>query len=234
MQYKTGSVSVTFDSNVVSGVGTEWLSNISVGDLFSLKNSNILYEISSVNSDTQITLVSGYRGGSKTSEYTIHRDFTSPNALPTLSRGDINTGTIVTKMTRIIQSLFLSYSDFTYQGEWVAGSYVKGDVVLHNKKLYIATESTSTQPPSNYWDVLFDGINMIYVDTVEELGTANAGSLTAPSRVDHVHKMPTVEDVGVLSDSSTTEDLPESGDNRYYTFQREDDLIQALLTTHFS
>lgn len=234
MQYKTGKASVTFDSNVVNGIDTEWLSNISVGDYFALRDSRVVYEVASVVSDIQITLIGDYRGGSKTSEYIIHRDFTSPNKFPTLSRGDFNTGTIVTNMTRVIQSLFLSYSSFTYKGVWVAGSYAKGDVTLHNKKLYIANYSTTTQPPSSYWDVLFDGINMIYVGTVEELGIANSGTLTAPARDDHVHKMPTTDEAGVFSNTNTTEDLPELGDSRYYTFQREDDLIQFLFTTHYS
>lgn len=234
MQYKTGTASVTFNSSVVTGIDTEWLSNVSVGDYFALRDSRVLYEVVGVNSDTQLTLAGEYRGGDKTSSYIIHRDFTSPNKLPLLYRGDFNTGTIVTNMTRVIQSLFLSFSDFTYQGVWTAGSYIKGDVVLHNKKLYIANSSTSTTPPSDYWDVLFDGINMIYEDVVEELGTASAGTFTAPARDDHVHKMPTTDEAGVFDNTNTTEDLPEVGDSRYYTLQREDDLIQFLFTTHYS
>ena len=55
-QYKTGTASVVQDGAVVSGVGTAWLANVSAGDSFVMAGTGVVYDIASVDSDTQITL----------------------------------------------------------------------------------------------------------------------------------------------------------------------------------
>lgn len=65
--YKTGTVNVTNGSNIVAGVGTQWanqLSGVSAGRMLLLQSSNQIeiYEIASVQSDTQLTLADNYGG----------------------------------------------------------------------------------------------------------------------------------------------------------------------------
>lgn len=69
--YKTGTINVTKGSNIVTGIGTKWanqLLGISAGRMLLLQSSNQIeiYEIASVQSDTQLTLADDYRGESKT------------------------------------------------------------------------------------------------------------------------------------------------------------------------
>lgn len=75
--YKIGTVNVTKNSKIVTGVGTKWtnqLSGVSAGRMLILQISNQIdiYEIESVQSDTQLTLSDNYSGETiKGLKYTI-------------------------------------------------------------------------------------------------------------------------------------------------------------------
>lgn len=60
--YRNGTVNVTNGSTVVNGVGTAWISGVKVAEGFKGPDGQ-LYEIASINSDTQLTLGSAYLGG---------------------------------------------------------------------------------------------------------------------------------------------------------------------------
>ncbi|WP_218837555.1 hypothetical protein [Gilliamella sp. Occ4-3] len=69
--YKTGTVNVTDNSKIVTGINTKWtnpLIGICSGQMLILQTSNTIeiYEIASVQSDTQLTLAKDYSGASKT------------------------------------------------------------------------------------------------------------------------------------------------------------------------
>lgn len=106
-QYKTGTVDVTNGSAVVTGNGTSWTANVAASDGFTVVGDGVAYDVASVDSDTQITLSSTYQGTSDTGvSYAIWRDFTSPDNIPELSQGDLETATIFTRAMRRIQTLF--------------------------------------------------------------------------------------------------------------------------------
>lgn len=65
--YITGTVEVTNGSAIVTGNGTEWEDNAAAGDRFSIDDET-WYEISSVDSDTQITLTEVYAGTTSSGE----------------------------------------------------------------------------------------------------------------------------------------------------------------------
>lgn len=94
-QYKTGTVSVTSGSSVVTGSGTAWqTAGIDSSNIFTKEGDNVAYTIASVDSDTQITLTANYSGSTSSgSAYGVTIDFT-PNGLPLLSSGDLNTDAI--------------------------------------------------------------------------------------------------------------------------------------------
>lgn len=106
-QYKSSTVSVTNGSAIVTGSSTEFLENVSVGDGFIVTGHPVVYDIASVDSDTQVTLSAPYSGPTNPAAYyAIHRDFTSPDNIPELKQGDIETGAIFTRAMRRIQSRF--------------------------------------------------------------------------------------------------------------------------------
>lgn len=114
-QYRAGKASVTNGSATVSGSGTFWLANISQGDAFTVAGSNVIYDVASVQSDTQLTLSTPYSGTSVTdATYAITRDFTSPDNFPELVSGDIETPTILTRAIRKIQQKFNTISDIGF------------------------------------------------------------------------------------------------------------------------
>lgn len=100
-------VDVTNGSNVVTGVGTQFLANVQVGNAFTVIGDGVVYDISSVVNDTQITLSTNYSGATEAStHYAIHRDFTSPDNIPELNTGDIDTATIMKRLARTVQTKF--------------------------------------------------------------------------------------------------------------------------------
>ena len=106
-QYKTGTATVTNNSPTVTGSGTLWLANVTAGDSFTVAGDGVMYDVASVDSDTQVTLSMAYAGVTASGVvYTIARDFTSPDDFPELTTGDIETPTIITRALRKIQSKF--------------------------------------------------------------------------------------------------------------------------------
>jgi len=106
-QYSTGTASVTNGSPTVTGSGTLWLANVSAADSFTIAGDGVMYDVASVDSDTQVTLSVNYAGVTAAGAvYTIARDFTSPDDFPELTTGDIETPTIITRAIRKIQSRF--------------------------------------------------------------------------------------------------------------------------------
>lgn len=75
--YRQGLAHVTYDSNIVTGEGTIWQTQVKVGDLFFLdQNRADFYEIAAINSDTEIELHNAFGGASQTSAgYAIIRQF---------------------------------------------------------------------------------------------------------------------------------------------------------------
>lgn len=62
--YRTGTVTVSNGSNVVTGTGTQWAGNVHVGDAIALGSPPQLYEVANVASNTTIGLVTNYTGTS--------------------------------------------------------------------------------------------------------------------------------------------------------------------------
>lgn len=106
-QYRTGTVSVTNGSAVVTGSGTVWLTNAAAGDAFKIESENVVYSIASVDSDTQITLSTNYVGVTDSAlTYQIVVDFTPNLSLPEIWAGDIDWPYHLTLGLRRIDTLF--------------------------------------------------------------------------------------------------------------------------------
>ena len=106
-QYSTGLSSVTNGSATVTGTNTLWLANVTAGDSFTVAGDGVMYDVASVDSDTQITLSVNYAGTTASGAvYAIGTGFTVPDSFPEMSQGDIETATIFTRAMRKIQSRF--------------------------------------------------------------------------------------------------------------------------------
>ena len=106
-QYSTGLSSVTNGSPTVTGTNTLWLANVTAGDSFTVAGDGVMYDVASVDSDTQITLSAPYAGTTASGVvYAIGTGFTVPDSFPEMSQGDIETATIFTRAMRKIQSRF--------------------------------------------------------------------------------------------------------------------------------
>jgi len=106
-QYKTGTATVTNGSATVTGTNTLWLANVTAGDSFTIASTGVMYDVASVDSDTQVTLSVAYAGVTASGAvYAIGTGFTVPDSFPEMSQGDIETATIFTRGMRKIQSKF--------------------------------------------------------------------------------------------------------------------------------
>lgn len=105
-QYKTGTVSVTNGSQIVTGLGTSWLTEVTTGDILIILDDGVWYEVASITNDTSLALSANYAGTTGSGlTYAITRDFTSPDNIPYPEKGDIETTAIVKRAILTIQSL---------------------------------------------------------------------------------------------------------------------------------
>jgi len=110
-QTTTGTVDVTNGSAIVVGTGTSWLTTVSAGDGFTIVDSAVTYTVASVTDDTHLNLSTTYTGTTATGQYyAIFRDFTSPDNIPELNKGDIETATVITRAFRKIQDILTSFA----------------------------------------------------------------------------------------------------------------------------
>ena len=108
-QYSTGTATVTNGSATVTGTNTLWLANVTAGDSFTVAGDGVMYDVASVDSDTQVTLSVPYAGTTASGVvYAIGTGFTVPDSFPEMSQGDIETATIFTRAMRGIQGKFSS------------------------------------------------------------------------------------------------------------------------------
>ena len=106
-QYSTGTATVTNGSATVTGTNTLWLANVTAGDSFTVAGDGVMYDVASVDSDTQVTLSVNYAGSTASGVvYAIGTGFTVPDSFPEMSQGDIETATIFTRAMRKIQGKF--------------------------------------------------------------------------------------------------------------------------------
>ena len=91
MQYKSGTVSVTNDSQEVTGSGTLWRNNVNVGDFFKIVGESTFYEISAVTDDTHLSLTTAYQGSTGSGKsYVIIREYTENYKLKEIHKGDLD------------------------------------------------------------------------------------------------------------------------------------------------
>jgi hypothetical protein len=106
-QYSTGTATLTNNNATVTGTNTLWLANVTAGDSFTVAGDGVMYDVASVDSDTQITLSAPYAGTTASGAvYAIGTGFTVPDSFPEMSQGDIETATIFTRAMRKIQGKF--------------------------------------------------------------------------------------------------------------------------------
>ena len=92
-QYKTGTVSVTNGSPTVTGLGTSW-NSLSTPLYFKIDaDGSPVYEVASIDSDTQITLAGNYQGSTQSGlQYQLVQDFSTNLGIPLPSQGDADAG----------------------------------------------------------------------------------------------------------------------------------------------
>lgn len=104
--YKTGTVSVTNSSNVITGNGTLFLANVKVGGDFKVAGENAEYNVISVDSNLQFKISPNYAGATASGlSYSISRDFTQNHGLTEVQPGDTDWPFRMTETLRKIDSL---------------------------------------------------------------------------------------------------------------------------------
>lgn len=105
-QYTTGTVTVTNSDATVTGVGTAFTSEVTAGDLFTVLDSGVVYEVGVVTDDTNIELTAAYAGTTAAGEsYVISRDFTPTYDIPYINKTDIEKASILKRMTFKLEEL---------------------------------------------------------------------------------------------------------------------------------
>ena len=107
-QYKDGVVAVTNGDATVTGTGTAFLANVAIGDMFTIKDSGVTYQVGYVTDDTHLELTAKYAGTDLAGlSYVIHTSFTSPDSIPYLEPNDVESHTISKRGINKIQDLIV-------------------------------------------------------------------------------------------------------------------------------
>ena len=132
-QYKTGTATVTNGSPTVTGTNTLWLANVTAGDSFTVAGDGVMYDVASVDSDTQVTLSVNYAGSTASGAvYAIGTGFTVPDNFPEMSQGDIETATIFTRAMRKIQGKISSILAGGANANFASMPQVGGDPIVES------------------------------------------------------------------------------------------------------
>ena len=154
MWYRIGLVSVENNSNIITGSSTFWYSQIKPGDIFK-GSGDVLYEIRSIQSDTQITLVDAYIGSTQSNaSYSIIRNFTY-----TLNADIANSISNLVSRWRVRDSELTDWSSGTADGgpsgngEFpLTGPYGAVEMVASPSKIsYLASGSEAAKNHAEEW-----------------------------------------------------------------------------------
>ncbi|KXJ45900.1 hypothetical protein [Marinobacter sp. Hex_13] len=140
MQYKAGTATVVSGSEAVSGTETQWLSNVQPGDSFVMAGVGLVYDVASVDSDTQLTLTAPYGGTGKTGAYAVQRDFTS-DGIPEMAQGDIETAAIFTRAMRKLQGLLGQLGGVAGTGATIYPSIAAGKAGTSDTEYFWVSDS---------------------------------------------------------------------------------------------
>jgi len=192
-QYKTGSVAVTNGSPIVTGTNTVW-SGLSTPLYFKIDTDGApVYEVSSIDSDTQITLSANYTGATQSGLlYQLVQDFSTNYSFPLPSQGDADAAdwlrrTIVEMDAQIFSvsgaKAFVTFADGDTSPSVVAGNNFKTNNTTPSPKTTIVTFDGGTNG-QEIWVVFGDDNTIIDFSGTNLKG--NGGIDWAPISGDHM------------------------------------------------
>lgn len=176
-QYRAGTVSVTTNSQTVTGSGTNWLSaGIEAGHWFSVRDEGMTYTVAAVISDTQLVLNGAYQGSTRSGLfYLIHVDFT-PRGFAVPGPGDVDASLIVRR------SIFEIDADLTAAlGDPDTGNRaIQLSDIVDLKSTTALTGQVMTKLPDGTFGFASPGALTVSVANLGSAGT-NAGFVYAGS-----------------------------------------------------
>ena len=147
-QYRVGIVSVTQNSNIVVGQGTQWLTHVVQGASFKVIVDDTDYSVESIEDDTHLTLSSPYLGASQSgAEYAITLHFTPRFRLPEISPRDLNAAYNITKAFRILDAVIgITVANLATVTDPEENAAVSSDVVNNYRGVVITlTQEANSQ-----------------------------------------------------------------------------------------
>lgn len=189
MMYSTGTVTVVNGSNVVTGLGTIWLTKAVISNLFKITSEWKLYTIASIDSDTQVTLSEVYTGtGGSGLSYQIVKDFTPNLNLMELAPSDRDWAIHLTINTiRKIDTLFGTTSTPQYGGLVLGTSSSHNDSVIFSQLVPVVNTWYSTGIILSVNEGFSAMLNILYEDDADHsndrtclchIGGFNGGTCT--------------------------------------------------------
>lgn len=114
MQYRTGTVTIANGSTTVTGLGTQWKSRISSGNLFKVQGETTIYTISSITSDTILILSSTYSGVQSGASYIIETSITPGLGLADVKKDSVEWADFVKYSLDLLDSRYYRPNSVTH------------------------------------------------------------------------------------------------------------------------
>lgn len=142
MQYRTGTVTVHLADNLVTGIGTAWLGQVSPGDMLWVGPDNVVSPtafVAAVLSHTQLLLENGWPGASQADTvYAIHRDFDPTTRAPLMARGETR---VVETFNRAVAALSVQTAVAVEGSEAVQQARTARDQAQTARDIAVAAEA---------------------------------------------------------------------------------------------
>jgi len=170
-QYQTGTVDVTNGSQTVTGTATEFLTYVSVGDLFKVTDVSAHYTVAAVATDTSLTLTANWAGSTLTNQtYQIVRDFTPTNYFPEIWPGDKDWPYHLTTALRMID--LLVGGGFSVEDHTTDTTVTLATTDLNKVHLFSNTSTCNVKLPSvdsdnvgSWLEIRKKGTGSLYITT---------------------------------------------------------------------
>jgi hypothetical protein len=156
VQTLTGTITVVNGSKVVTGAGTSFLSQVEENDYIKVSTDSETYwaQVFQTNSNTSITLVSGYGGSSQAGVTGVYTDW------PSITTGSGMTATEASSLMTIATGVNsgdqkILYRVFDYQPVTIIGRFYLSQMIANQVFTFGLADSPSS--PGHYVTVSFSG-----------------------------------------------------------------------------
>jgi hypothetical protein len=227
-QYSAGTISVTANSNVVTGTGTTFqTSGIKAGDLLLLDNDQAAYEVASITSNTSLKITGLFSATRADINYLLSKDFTPNRGYPLVSTRDQRAADVLRRALVKIDS----DAQFGLTADGVVKNVLNSPPgsPATNDRYIVGTSPTGDWSGKANFYATWSGSAWVFVFPTEKTYVYDQALASFRLFYASAWRIFTMQSSGAAIGS--TDDLTEGTTNLFHTLERAQDAAAGLLTS---